>query len=355
LASSGGRGDEAHREKLDAAKKELSRMKTIEYVYKDAAGAVLGTITRIVDDVDGSKTFRATKGFPDPRPLYGLDILANRTAAPVLVVEGEKTAEAAGELFPSYVVTTSPFGAKAAKRADWSSLNGAGVTIWPDNDAEGQAYAVDVARLVAGAKIVSVPDAFPAKWDLADALPAGVTVEALFGLIQMAEAPKAEAPKAKAKKKPSKADLPKSVDEVKRARDAAIATILKLVAMTVENGCTEPEAEAAFNKAKELMEEHDITEADLKPEPTLDDFDDVSAKIDGNKVLNDVHDFYGRFISYPSQEAQDAHTLWTGHTHMMDIWDSTPRLSFMSPQPESGKTRASCQGRFTRSITASLI
>ena len=88
------------------------------------------------------------------------------------------------------------------------------------------------------------------------------------------------------------------------------------------------------------MDEHGIGEADLKepePEPT---FDDIGADLDGDAILNDVYAFLGRFISYPSLHARTAHALWCAHTHMMDIWDSTPRLAFMAPERASGKTRA---------------
>ena len=61
---------------------------------------------------------------------------------------------------------------------------------------------------------------------------------------------------------------------------------------------------------------------------------------DGAKLLNDVHAFLGRFVAYPSEHAQIAHTLWIAHTHLMDCWDSTPRIAFLSPEPGSGKTRA---------------
>ena len=44
--------------------------------------------------------------FPTPRPLYNLSELALRPDSPVLIVEGEKTADAA-KLFPDYVVVTS--------------------------------------------------------------------------------------------------------------------------------------------------------------------------------------------------------------------------------------------------------
>ena len=41
---------------------------------------------------------------------------------------------------------------------------------------------------------------------------------------------------------------------------------------------------------------------------------------------------------YPSKEVRVAHTLWIAHTHLMDCWDSTLRLTFLSPEPGSGKS-----------------
>ncbi len=61
---------------------------------------------------------------------------------------------------------------------------------------------------------------------------------------------------------------------------------------------------------------------------------------DGSAILDDVHAFLGRFVAYPSDDAQVAHTLWIAHTHLMDAWESTPRIAFLSPEPGSGKTRA---------------
>jgi Protein of unknown function (DUF3631) len=60
----------------------------------------------------------------------------------------------------------------------------------------------------------------------------------------------------------------------------------------------------------------------------------------GAIVLRRVHDFLGRFIVYPSQHAHVAHSLWILHSHLMHLWDSTPRLAFLSPEPASGKSRA---------------
>ena len=65
----------------------------------------------------------------------------------------------------------------------------------------------------------------------------------------------------------------------------------------------------------------------------------AEAHLDGARILSDVHEFSGRFVAFPSEEAHIAHTLWVMHTHLMDCWDSTPRLAMLSPEPECGKTR----------------
>jgi hypothetical protein len=60
----------------------------------------------------------------------------------------------------------------------------------------------------------------------------------------------------------------------------------------------------------------------------------------GAALLEDVRGFLCRFVCYPSEYASIAHTLWIAHTHLMGAWESTARLSFLSPEPGSGKTRA---------------
>jgi hypothetical protein len=50
----------------------------------------------------------------------------------VIVCEGEKTADYASLIFPDAVTTTSPAGAYAAAKADWSPLKGRRVRIAPD-------------------------------------------------------------------------------------------------------------------------------------------------------------------------------------------------------------------------------
>ena len=64
------------------------------------------------------------------------------------------------------------------------------------------------------------------------------------------------------------------------------------------------------------------------------------ASRDGAAALDDVRAFIGRFCALPTEHAYTAATLWAAHAHVLDAFDSTPRLAFLSPEPGSGKTRA---------------
>ncbi len=65
----------------------------------------------------------------------------------------------------------------------------------------------------------------------------------------------------------------------------------------------------------------------------------TGAVLDGALLLDQVETFLARFVAYPSEAACIAHTLWIAHTWLMDRWDSTPRIAFLSPEPGSGKSR----------------
>lgn len=114
------------------------------WVYRNSDGAHLMYVSRHEPRTPDDKkqyvpwTWSARgwipKGPPAPTPLYGLEHLAARPAAPVLVVEGEKSAEAARNLAPHYVVVTWSGGSSAWKKANWSALHGRAIVIWPDAD-----------------------------------------------------------------------------------------------------------------------------------------------------------------------------------------------------------------------------
>jgi putative DNA primase/helicase len=163
---------------------------TAIWAYRDQTGRLLGHICRF-DTPDSGKQFRPLtycnssggrlawrwQGWPEPRPLYGLDRLGKRPGAPVVVCEGEKSADAAAELLPDHVAVTSPNGAKSARHADWQPLAGRKVVLWPDADSEGAAYADTVGKLLAplaaSVQRVTPPAGAPEGWDAADALAKG--------------------------------------------------------------------------------------------------------------------------------------------------------------------------------------
>lgn len=121
-----------------------------------------------------------------PRPLYNLHELTARPTAIVLVVEGEKTCDAAKRLFPQYVCTSWIGGSDNVTYTDWKPLTGRNVFLWADNDLAGL-YAMfggwslnektteykritGIADLVkANFKQIRNEASFPKKWDVADA------------------------------------------------------------------------------------------------------------------------------------------------------------------------------------------
>jgi putative DNA primase/helicase len=149
------------------------------WTYRDASRRVLGYVARF-DTPEGKQILPRSwcrlpegghgwcwRALPEPRPLYGLDRLALRPNAPVLVVEGEKATDAAGVIFPEAVAVTSPGGAGAARKADWTPLAGRRVLIWPDADEPGLAYAREVRSILGDLRTeeISVVDAMALSLD----------------------------------------------------------------------------------------------------------------------------------------------------------------------------------------------
>ncbi|MDX2822027.1 DUF3631 domain-containing protein [Streptomyces ipomoeae] len=66
----------------------------------------------------------------------------------------------------------------------------------------------------------------------------------------------------------------------------------------------------------------------------------AAPSIDGAALLDDVEAFHRRFNIFPTEAAYVAVTLWDAHAHLMDAFDGTARLAFLSPEPGSGKSRA---------------
>ncbi|MFE7559066.1 DUF3631 domain-containing protein [Kitasatospora sp. NPDC057500] len=66
----------------------------------------------------------------------------------------------------------------------------------------------------------------------------------------------------------------------------------------------------------------------------------VTPAEDGAALLDDIERHHRRFNVFPSEHAYVAVTLWDAHAHLVDCFGTTPRIAFLSPEPQSGKTRA---------------
>ena len=149
------------------------------YEYRDASGRLAFYVLRF--EMNGKKETRplswsaAKKGWvwkypPTPWPLYS----QGPTDGDMLVVEGEKTAEAAAKQFPNLRVVSSASGSGQSGKSDWSCLKSRNIIISPDNDAAGRGYALSVAGQAAavGATSIKVIDNSKLSWgdgdDLAD-------------------------------------------------------------------------------------------------------------------------------------------------------------------------------------------
>lgn len=148
------------------------------WVYNDKSGVPVAAVARY-NEPNGKKTFSQChfaggkwifKSHPDPRPLYNLDKLwADKK--PVIIVEGEKTADAANRIAGNvYTATTWIGGSNAVlSKVDWSPLHGRDVLVIPDADATGRKAMDDICKILTGCKIklCNTSDMSPG-WDLAD-------------------------------------------------------------------------------------------------------------------------------------------------------------------------------------------
>lgn len=157
---------------------------SLVWTYHNAAGGVVGHVCRFnfndgTKDViplcwctDGKHEAWRWQGFGRPRPLYNLHLIAANPDAPILVVEGEKAADAAQKLFTRHIVTTWPGGANGLKYADLEPLHGRRVTFSPDNDPPGFKAMMTAAAMLndhcQGMKWLPPPPDSDKGWDWAD-------------------------------------------------------------------------------------------------------------------------------------------------------------------------------------------
>jgi len=181
------------------------------YRYYSSKGVAVGCVVRCDKNIEGDKVklfaqfsydrikekWQASWS-GDGKPLYNLPEMAKRPDAPVMIVEGEKTADAAKLLFPQYVVTTNSMGSASPRSSNWSFLKNRDVIISPDNDVAGSKHlqkiediltrvgaksirGFDVKKLgrytIADGELKERGEKVPEKYDLADNANDGWTAE----------------------------------------------------------------------------------------------------------------------------------------------------------------------------------
>jgi predicted P-loop ATPase len=122
-----------------------------KWAYKDTAGQLLGYVYRFNTSDGGKETLPLTycvnadtgkhewrwmQWTAPNRPLYGLDRLAAKPDAYVLLVEGEKCADAPLNLLTKCAIVSWPGGGKAIDKIDWTPLAGRKIYAWPDCDSQ---------------------------------------------------------------------------------------------------------------------------------------------------------------------------------------------------------------------------
>ncbi|WP_193771380.1 phage/plasmid primase, P4 family [Candidatus Magnetaquicoccus inordinatus] len=120
---------------------------------------------------DGKRAWQRSS-YPAPRPLYGLELLQNH-AQDLLIVEGEKSCDAARRLLPELLALTWSGGSNAVALSNWQLLQGRTLYLWPDADSAGEKamhwLANHLHTLQCQIYWVQPPSTAANGWDLADA------------------------------------------------------------------------------------------------------------------------------------------------------------------------------------------
>lgn len=195
--------------------------------YRDDAGQLLGVIYRFTNSTGGKEVLPCVyaqrhesnhrewrwMALPEPRPLYLRG--PRRPELPLLIVEGEKCADAADAMLHDELEVNSwSGGGKAVKKTDWSPIAGRDVILWADADGKrykegheregelmpeteqpGMKAMEEIAKLLRGqdnrVTFVNIPQPGEVEdgWDIFDLIAAGATKDEVMAWVTSLRVP----------------------------------------------------------------------------------------------------------------------------------------------------------------------
>ncbi len=325
------------------------------WAYHNSNGALIGYTCRwnqsdglkkefcfalFCEDTKGRRDWRQ-KHLKKPRPLYGLRELAQRPHAAVVIVEGEKTSDAARVVFPECVIVTSIGGSKNAEHADWSVLRSRQcVLLISDADEPGRFYVNSIVRILNDlnieqiyiadgeqlSKMLTDGSARPAVkgWDLANAIEDGCDpewVQESVGAVCRLITPEFN----------SAMELSVAVDHSDDhdcAQMNATDEDVRLAEMILPVEPNQPSDTSAQAPSSERRQPSGMFK-DVEPWPE---------HIDGRELLDTIEKTVARFIICEPQ-TRVATTLWIAFTWFIDDVHVAPLAIITAPEKRCGKSQ----------------
>jgi hypothetical protein len=327
-----------------------------EHVYRDEHNQPYLRVRRCFDGhrkqypqahwVDGAWV----NGAPDgPKLPYRLpELMAAPPGAQILVVKGEKCADAAARL--GFVATCNSEGADSGKGAKWTpDLNkwfaGRNVVLLPDNDTPGRRHVEHVAKqlhgVAASVRILELAE----HWPHGDPMPKGGDVadwlaehdRAGSRLAQLVkEAPSWQPASAGSTTTGSADDDDELIDELAALSPLHYSKRKKSAAEQL--GITAGDLDRLV-KAKHPKPERGGSD-ETKQQGRGISFPEVEAwaePVDGVALLDAAAEAIGSHVVMPDH-SRDAVALWVVHTYLLDCFLTSPRLAIQSPMKRCGKT-----------------
>ena len=310
---------------------------SMTWEYRSAEGLIAFYVYRF--ETDKGKETRPVSYNPEkqdwqwrlpspPLPIYHLDQITDDGDTGVVIVEGEKAADAATEQFPDYISTTSSSGSSNALKSDWSPLYGRSVTLIPDADEPGTKYAMTVAAdlLVNGADVFIV-DTLALGWtdgdDVADYpdLTQDWLTEHRLPIKDWADFRGMDEPIIEAAARMSPLDYD-------RRKDALVDLLGGVGKRTLDEQVKR--AKQAYAKAEAEADESDASGLFAGEEPWPE-------VVDGKALVEEIQSVIRSHVILSHHDAL-AVALWIVLSYVFRAFRVCPRLLVSSPEKRCGKT-----------------